>query len=173
MTPKEFTEIQLEAHFGTQLPRMIQKLVNRELDAGIWKEGYDLAVSDKEIAGADATELLQIVLKGNESNRIDLYQLQEVVGKELPQSSGAKVLWIADDSGDFALTDSLRVARFSGARLIWKTPRLSYDGIEFDSILGGKLNGRAWLLGSHESPYAPFVLDFDTGKVLSGHIVDH
>jgi hypothetical protein len=172
MTTEEIIELQLEAFFGSQLSRKIQDLVNRELDAGVWVNGYDLAVSDSEIPHSDATELLEIVLRENEGVRIDREDLQEAVDATLPMSSFTNVQWIVDESGDYALTDSLRVARFCLDKPVWRTPRLSFDGIEFDSIQDGKLNGRAWLLGSHESPYAPFELDFSSGDVLSGHVVE-
>jgi len=35
--------LQLESEFGIRMPQMVQKLVDAELNAGIWKEGYDLA----------------------------------------------------------------------------------------------------------------------------------
>ncbi len=91
----------------------------------------------------------------------------------MPQSFGARVLWIVDDSGASALTDSLRVARFDGASITWRSPRISYDGIDFVGLSDGRLWGRAWLLGSHESPDAPFVFDFETGELLEIHVVEH
>ena len=69
------------------------------------------------------------------------------------------------------LTDSLRVARFEGSRMIWRSPRISWDGIEFDSLIDGRLRGRAWWLGSHESPDSPFEFDFVSGELLIGQIV--
>lgn len=172
MTKQEITELQLEGIFGTQLPRVIQRLINRELGSGVWFDGYELAVSNSEISSADAAELLETVLSINEASRINPIELKDIVDSELPQSHFTTVNWVTDVSGDYALTDSLRVAKFSRTKPIWRTSRLSYDGIEFDSIEEGKLHGRAWLLGSHESPYAPFVLDFSTGEVLSGHVVE-
>lgn len=173
MTKRDIIDVQLESFFGSKFPQKIQRLIDEELNQGRWVDGYHLAVAKGVIEGSDASELLQIVLTQHPDLRIDEDALRKVVEERLPQSLGAKVLWIVDDSGSFALTDSLRVARFHGASLIWRTPRISYDGIALDSIANGKIFGQAWWLGSHESPYAPFVLDFVSGEVLEGQIVQH
>lgn len=94
-----------------------------------------------------------------------------MIESELPQSMGANVTWIVDVSGDFALSDSLRVARFNRATMIWRSPRISFDEVLFDELKDGKLKGRAWL-GSNEPLDAPFVLDFDSGALLKGPIVE-
>jgi hypothetical protein len=173
MTKREIIDVQLESFFGSKFPQKIQGLIDEELNQGRWMDGYHLAVEKGVIEGCAARELLQIVLTEHPDLRIDEDALRKVVEERLPQSLGAKVLWIVDDSGSFALTDSLRVARFEGASLIWRTPRISFDGIALDSMADGKIIGRAWWLGSHETPDAPFVLDFDTGEVLEGQIVQH
>lgn len=173
MTRSEIIDVQLEACFGLKFPQKIQRLVDEELNQGRWVDGYDLAVSRDVISGADAQQLLEIVLAQNPELRIDSDALKLAVEKRLPQSFFADVLWIIDESGAFALTDSLRVARFDGASIVWRSPRISYDGIEFDALVDGMLSGRAWLLGSHDSLDSPFIFDFATGELLQGQIVDH
>ena len=119
-------------------------------------EGYDLAVCQDVIGGDDARKLLDIVLTQFPDMRIDRDALLKAVEDKLPQSMGAPVFWIVDESGAYALTDSLRVARFEINEIIWRSPRISLDGITLDSLADGRLRGRAWWLGSHESPDAPF-----------------
>ena len=173
MKSREIIDVQLESIFGHKFPQKIQRLVDEELNQGQWVDGYHLAVCEGVIDGDDARKLLQIVLADHPELRIDETELKRVVEARLPQSLGAAVSWIVDDSGAFALTDSLRVARFENESVIWQSPRISYDGIDFDSLADGKLRGRAWLLGSHESPDAPFTFDFETGELLEGHVVEH
>lgn len=173
MTPREIIDVQLESIFGTKFPQKIQHLVDEELNRGHWMDGYDLAIGRGVIDGDDARKLLQIVLRENSDFRLDADSLTQIVESHLPQSTGAAVLWIVDESGSFALTDSLRVARFDGSSLAWRSPRISYDGIEFDSLSEGLLRGRAWLLGSSPSPDIPFTFDFLTGDLIDGHFVEH
>ena len=108
MTLKEIVDVQLDSFFGAGLPRKIQRLVDEELNRGRWVEGYDLAVSVEPLGVLEAERLLEVVLKQNEQLRINRNDLLQTVEDELPQSMGAKVLWIVDEDGSFALTDSLR-----------------------------------------------------------------
>ena len=170
MTDKEIIDIQLEQIFGTKFPQEIQRLVDQELNEGRWAEGYDLAVSQTVIDGDSSRRLLEIILSQRSDLRINQSELHRVIESELPQSMGADVAWIVDVSGDFALTDSLRVARFNLETMLWRSPRISFDEIVFDELKDGKLMGRAWL-GSNEPLDAPFVLDFDSGALLKGQIV--
>ena len=171
MTTHEIIDVQLEAIFGDRFPWKIQRLVDEELNQGRWVEGYDLAVSQEVIRVAEAEQLLEIALSQQPELRIDRDALLQSVEECLPQSEIEKVLWIVDESGSYTLTDSLRVARFEGNELIWISPDISYDGIVFDSLVGGQLFGRAWLNYSDESPNSPFEFDFETGLLLKGKVV--
>jgi hypothetical protein len=171
MKRSEITDVQLESIFGDRFPQKIQRLVDEELNQGRWVDGYDLAVCQSAIDGDDARKLLEIVLTEHAAARIDASEIRQVVDENLPQSTLAHVSWIVDDSGSFALTDSLRVARFEGTSIVWRSPRISYDGIDFDSLSEGKLRGRAWLLSSSHSPDEPFEFNFETGELLIGQIV--
>jgi hypothetical protein len=160
----------LEQIFGTKFPQKIQRLVDQELNEGRWLEGYDLAASQTVIDGDSARRLLEIILFQRSDLRINQSELHRVVESELPQSMGANVTWIVDVSGDFALSDSLRVARFNRTTMIWRSPRISFDEVVFDELKDGKLKGRAWL-GSNEPLDSSFVLDFESGALLEGQIV--
>ena len=171
MTHQEIIDVQLESFFGNKFPQKIQNLVDEELNQGCWVEGYDLAISDDVVDAGDARKLLELVLEQNPTLRIDRDALLQLVEVELPQSMGASVLWIVEQSGAFALTDSLRVARFDGSAISWCSPRISFDGIVFDSLVDGHLRGRAWWPGSNVIPDFPFVFDFLTGELIEGQIV--
>lgn len=173
MTRREIIDVQLESIFGSKFPHKIQRLIDEELNQGRWVDGYDTAITQGVIDGDDARRLLQIVLREHPDLRIDRDCLTQTVERILPQSFRASVLWIVDESGSFALTDSLRVARFDGSSIVWRSPRISYDGIEFDSLAGGLLRGRSWLLSSSLPPDSPFTFDFETGELIDGQIVEH
>lgn len=171
MKSRDIIDVQLESFFGDKFPHKIQRLVDDELNQGRWVDGYDLAVCKGVIEGDDARRLLEILLTEHPALRIDRDTLLRAVEDKLPQSLGAPVLWIVGESGAYALTDSLRVARFEGAEVIWRTPRISWDGIEFDSLTNDRLRGRAWMLTSSVRPDTPFELDFTTGELLAGEAV--
>lgn len=171
MTNREIIEVQLESIFGTKFPQRIQRLVDEELNQGRWVEGYHLAVCPGVIDGDGARRLLEIILIQHPELRINEFVFQKAIDEHLPQSPFAPVSWIIDDSGSFAMTDSLRVARFDGDSIRWSSSRISYDGIEFDSLTEGRLRGRAWLLSSSMSPDSPFEFDFETGDLINGKAV--
>jgi len=172
MTTREIIDVQLESFFGSKFPQKIQRLVDEELNQGRWLDGYDLAVC---LGGAvmeedDARKLLNIVLTQYPSLKIGEQALRMAIEARFPGNYGEPTSWIVDDSGAFALTDGLRVGRFEGTSIVWESPRISYDGISFDSLSEGKLRGRAWFLGSHEAPDLPFIIDFKTGEMLEGRV---
>lgn len=171
MTARTIIDLQLEAIFGDRLPLKIQRAVDDEMNLGHWVEGYELAAFSDELDEAKSQELLGIVLNQHPALLIDVPVLRKIVEEQLPQSFGAKVLWIVHEDGSFALTDSLRVARFHNGAFTWRTARISFDGIEFDSLVDRKLRGRAWLGSSSYSPDSPFTIDFETGELLEGQIV--
>jgi hypothetical protein len=105
--------------------RNLELPVDEELNQGRWVDGYDLAVCKGVIDGDGARELLEIVLTQHPDLRIDEAELQKAIDEHLPQNSCAQVFWIIDDRGAFALTDSMRVARFDGASMTWRSPRIS------------------------------------------------
>ena len=173
MTRQDIIDVQLEAIFGSRFPYKIQRLIDVELNEGHWLEGYELAVSRDIICESDARKLLQLVLDQHPALVIDPVILRAPVKARLPQSLGAAMSWIVHRSGAYALTDSLRVARFDGSQMTWLSPRISYDGIEFDSLADNELSGRAWLLGPGDSPDAAFTFEFDTGRLTQGEAIQH
>ena len=171
MKKRDLVEVQLELFFGFKFQKMIQRLVDEALDRGEWADGYELAVSPDVIDGTDARKLLDIVLGQFPDARIEQDLLLRTIREKLPQHGGEAVSWIVNETGAFAVTDCLRVARFDGNEMKWCTERISYDGIEFDSLIGERLQGRAWFLSSDISPDVPFEIDFETGELIKGEVV--
>ncbi|MBN9692910.1 MAG: hypothetical protein J0M24_21905 [Verrucomicrobia bacterium] len=172
MSPRQLIDLQLDAMFGRTMPQKMQALVDADINEGGWQDGYELAFISASLDQAGGQKLLNMVLAQHPEFVIDQARLLAAIESVLPQRRvGARVLWIVDETGSYALTDSLRVARFEGSRVIWRSPRISWDGIEFDSLIDGRLRGRAWWLGSHESPDSPFEFDFESGELLVGQIV--
>jgi hypothetical protein len=173
MSPRQLIELQLDAIFGSPLPEKVQALVDAEVNEGHWLDGYELAYTSPSLDQVESLKLIKLMLAQHPQLQIDRDRLLGVVDKELPQSHAGTyvVRWIVDESGSYALTDSLRVARFDGSRMIWRSPRISWDGIEFDSLIDGRLRGRAWLLGNSMTPDVPFEFDFESGQLLAGDTV--
>ncbi len=170
MTPRELVDIQLDAIYGATMPVKVQDLVNTELNAGRWEDGYDIAVSPSGLNHDEGQALLDIVLKRHPDLMIGKTALLESVAANLPQSDFAKVLWMTADDGTFVLTDSLRVARYRNDSPIWVTPRISLDGIDLVSVDRKTVRGLAFL-GASYTPDSPFILNFETGEVIEGDII--
>lgn len=173
MTEHDIIDVQLEMFFGSKGRQQIERMVDDELNQGRWVDDHKIAVFLEVIDGGDVWKLLEIVLTAHPALRIDRDALQRAVEDNLPQCCGVPVSWIVGERGAYALTDGLRVARFEGAEMIWRTPRISWDGIEFDSLTNDRLRGRAWMLSSSVNPDTPFELDFGTGELLAGDAVPH
>ena len=168
----EIVEAQLEFAFGSLMPMLIKSIVNRELDAGIWHDGFESAVTKDDLCHDQGLELLNIILRIYPSYRINIDNLMHAVEFVLPQSSLTKPAWLVAEDASFVITDSLRVARFKGANLIWGTRRISYDGIKIIEINNGRVNGLSWHLSRSHSPDVPFCIDFESGELLTGTIVN-
>jgi hypothetical protein len=141
MNPHQLIDLQLDAMFGHTMPEKVQALVDADVNTGRWHDGYELAFNSTSLDEVEGRKLMDVVLAQHPDFKIDQSRLLEAIIRELPQSSFTRVLWIVDESGSYALTDSLRVARFEGSRMIWRSPRISWDGIEFDSLNNGRF---AW-----------------------------
>lgn len=64
-------DLQLDAIFGCTMPPKLQALVDAELNAGRWQDGYDLAVNASGLNQKEGQELLNIVLTRHPGLRID------------------------------------------------------------------------------------------------------
>ncbi len=165
-------ELQLEAEFGVRMPLMVQRMVDSELNRGVWKDGYDLAVNPPFSRQEEGQELLDIVLSHYPEFVIDRAQLREQLERELTQSSFANVCWLIDSrDGSFCMTDSLRVARWKRNEMLWRSARISYDGISLESIQNDRLNVFSFSFDSYDTDL-PFVLDWDTGVLKEGEIIE-
>lgn len=165
MAPSVLIDLQLDAIFGCTMPPKVQALVDAELNAGRWEDGYDLAVNASGLNQNEGQELLNIVLASYPDLKIDRDSLLTSISRTLPQSVFARVLWLAADDGTFILTDSLRVARYRKETPIWISRRVSLDGIRLISVDRDVVRGLAFQ-GDSYPPDAPFSLDFETGAVL-------
>jgi hypothetical protein len=172
ITEKELVELQLNSAFGHMMPTMVKNIVNRELDKSIWEDGYETAVTERDLNYEEGIKLLDILLKNNPNVKIDLDELESVIDSELPQSAFAKVSWIVSENASFVMTDSLRVAKFQQSKVIWCTQRIALDGISLKEIRNEKIFCLAWQGSSAYEPDEPFILDYQTGEVLSGNIVN-
>ena len=168
----EIIDAQLECAFGSSMPLIIKSIVNRELDAGIWIDGFESAVTKDALNHDQGLELLNIIIESYPSYRININELKHAVEYVLPQSTLTKPTWLIADDATFVITDSLRVARFHGSNLRWGTPRISYDGIKLIEIKNGYVNGLSWHLSRSHTPDVPFCIDFESGELLSGTVVN-
>ena len=173
MTPRVVIDLQLEALFGYNMPNKIQKLIDEEMNQGRWVDGYHLAASPWEIESEDTRKLLEIVLGQYPALRIDGKLLRQIISKQLPASLGMHVRWIVHENGAYALTDGLVIARFDGSSVAWVTPRLSFDGIVFESLTGSELHGYTWPIDSDDQSDCPFTLNFETGEILKGQVEEY
>lgn len=161
-------DAQLHATFGAMLPVLMKGLVDKELSAGIWVDGYEIAGAPGELTRAEGMELLDIALREQPDLRIDVEKLRAVVDAKLPQSAFARVAWLVCDDATFLMTDSLRVARFHKENMLWCSPRISFDGVTLCAVEDHKVSGLAWLGSKSNLPDTPFELNYSTGAILKG-----
>ena len=171
ITEPEIVDLQLHANYGSMMPLIVKDIVNRELDAGVWQDGYETAVTENDLNNEQGLELMEVILRANPKARIDIEKLSSVIDKELAQSAFAKISWLVEKDGSFIMTDSLRVAKFQGKNVLWCTPRISYDGIILKEIKRNIIFGLSWFLSDSYEPDIPFSIDIENGKVLSGEII--
>ena len=172
ITESEIVDLQLHANYGSMMPVIVKTLVNRELDDGVYLDGYETAVTKNDLNHDEGLELMEIILTANPKARINIKKLSSVIDKELPQSAFAKVSWLVDKDASFVMTDSLRVAKIKGTNVLWCSSRISYDGIILKEIKKNKVYGLGWLLSESYEPDEQFCVDLNSGKVLSGQIVN-
>jgi len=170
ISKNEIVELQLQSAFGAMLQVLIKSIVNREMDEGIWIDGYEIAFTKNALNHAESMELLHIVLKKNPEMKIDLEKLSHLFESELPQSVGTKIDWLVSEDGCFVVSDSLRVGKFKKNSMLWRTPRISIEGIIFTEIKNNEVHGLSWH-GRSYPPDEPFVLNYVTGRVVLGNIV--
>ena len=168
---KEIIELQLQSAFGLMLPVLIKSIVNREMDEGIWIDGYEIAFTKNSLNHSDSMELLHIILDENPEMKIDLEKLSYLFESKLPQSVGTKINWLVSEDGCFVVTDSLRVGKFKKNSMLWRTPRISIEGINLTEINDNKVHGLSWH-GKSYPPDEPFIICFTTGEVILGNIVE-
>lgn len=171
MIASDIIDLQISKAFGFLWSPKIKSLVNAELEEGRFAPGYELAVTKEELPSNAASELLEVLLAEYPDYRIDEPNLISLVHDSLPQSQIAEVAWIVTINGSIVITDSLRVGRISGGVMLWVTPRISFDGIDLIKVEDGTVYGNAYWIGSFK-PDAPFEIDFESGTVKEGQIVE-
>lgn len=72
----------------------------------------------------------------------------------------------APEHGLVVIGDYLQVAAFDATDRRWETPRLAYDGIEFEDVRNGKLTGLAWSAPLNRG--VPFAIDLASGQHEGG-----
>lgn len=172
MKIRDVVWIQLEARWGTKFPQEIQRMVDEELARGAWEDGYGEAICHGVVVGAGARILLGAVLRAHEDWRIGMDELEINVAMHLPQwETSGELEWFISEEGGIFLSDGLKVARFSKEKLVWKTPRLSLDGIALDYCDTELLKGRAWNYYSESQDFdSPFILNARSGELLAGEV---
>lgn len=117
MNPRQLIDLQLDSMFGHTMPEKVQALVDADVNTGEWHDGYELAFLTSSLSRVEGEKLMDVVLAQYPALQIDQAQLLQTVERELPQSRyGARVLWIVDESGSYALADSLRVRGLKEAK---------------------------------------------------------
>ncbi len=153
------------------MPAMIQGLVNRELDAGIFLDGYEMAVTPNPLNHEEGNILLETVIEANPKTRIDIEKLSQVIERVLPQCEFPAKSWLVEKES-FVMTDGLSVAKFQGTNVLWCTSRISIDGIILKEIKENILYGFCWLASEAYKPDVPFRIDLENGNILSKEVVD-
>ena len=74
--------------------------------------------------------------------------------------------WSHREANILVVFDYLRLAAYNADGFAWLTKRLSWDGIQVDTISKTHLSGRGW--SSPKGRYVPFVVDLARGRHEGG-----
>jgi len=107
-----------------------------------------------------------IVIAGGEAYEIDptTRSLVSVLG------SNYEDIILVPSLNSIVLSDGLRLENYSSTGPIWKTRRLSWDGLRNIKIHGTAIVGEAW---NFDNTWHTFSVELATGDVTGGAYYDH
>ena len=129
---------------------------------GIFGFGFGGGAVTALVGTPDANKLL-VVSRGagyfvSSENPSDWHGIREIIP--------ITTVWPAPERGIIVLADYTKIAAFDAAGLVWKTGRISFDGIVITNIDSGYVEGEAW---DPMTPVRPrFRVDIRSGKHEGG-----
>jgi hypothetical protein len=169
---KDITII-LKYYLGNNIRSDIICHVNFLLDNSVYYENFHLVVSNRELESEEIEVLVKSLQKMNKlettyfKNIIDL--MQEDTNYFFYNGSEFLVI----DKNEIYIADTLNVYRITDNKILWKTPRVSYDGIELNNVDENYLYGK-WnsLSGENYDEWEELVLERSTGIIIKGKSIE-
>ena len=141
----------------------VKVYINNEIENGIYHDGYDIAVKSSLLTESEAVLLLETAAKNNKVNDEMIEDLSSVYLDMLVASIDGSYVWVDDDNVVFS--NGLIVARYSFNGIMWKTRRISWDGISGLAYRDDKIHGK-WF--EPQDLWFEFEIDYDNGSVING-----
>lgn len=173
MGKDEIVKTFLEITFGKEPKRSLKEFVNLALDRGEYWEGFEIAIKKSELDYQEYEELLDSFNKAYGNNFPDESTIREIVEAKLPQAYFSKLSWLVSESGEIYATDGLRVIKVFENKLVWETPRVSWDGINLSHLGNDKVHGQWYSPINEDSPWNTLVLSAKDGTLREEEIIEH
>jgi len=172
MNTSEIANICLEIVFGNEPKNSLKVFINKALDLGEYYEGFEIAISKKDLDCKEYDELYEAFISAYEKNIPNIEIIKKIVDKNLPQSYFTKTSWLVSNLGEIYITDRLRVAKIFQNNLIWVTKRVSYDGINLLKLTNSKLIGQWFNPTDDDNLWCDLIISTKDGTLLMGEIIE-
>ena len=172
MKKADVIKVSLEIQFGSMPKEALKSFVNLALDSGEYYDGFELAIQKGEFEYKEYEELYRSFSYAYGEYIPDLTELVKVVEAEFGKSYFSLLSWLISDDGEIYLTDGFRVLKFFECKLIWCTPRVSYDGINLLYLKANELIGEWFSPLDEAHPWRALKLDLSDGALIQGQVVE-
>ncbi len=172
MKKSDLISAYMQMEYGRTGSYFIKQLVNEAMDQGEWQDGFDIAVSIRDLNDDESRKLYGILKKAYPEVVFDTETIEQILDKECIDLDRAAFSWIVDSDGSILMTDGYRVVKILDNQLIWISDRAPWGGICLLTIVDAILIAviAAWNGPGHNDAqeWLPLNIAILDGKVLEG-----
>ena len=161
------TELALRYLRGdAEVSAAVNAYVNAMIDGGEFVPGYELAVGDFDRDGL--RELMALFMARIPAGEDGLRRVsQMIVDRTRLRQSG----YVVVDADNVVIADGYQVLRLTSGTQVWRTPRISVDGILDLCVRGGVVSGQ-WCQPTVDGEvWRSFAVDYASGALLPGTVI--
>ncbi len=173
MKKSEIIKVSLEIAFGNKPSKSLQGFINRAIDQGEYYEGFEIAIGKNNLDYQEYEELLASFNSAYENSIPDMEKMSELFDKYLPQAYSSTLSWLVSDLGEIFATDGLQVAKIHDGNLIWRTPRVSWDGINLLKLSENEIIGEWYSPIDENSPWSELRISMSDGALIVGEEIEY
>lgn len=149
---------------GDPVAERLKAYINRLLDAGIYADGYELAVQAGTLNRYEVDELVAVLIKHDPGLAEQARQaVRLIAGLEFCQQMSGFFFYC---EGSICYSSGFAVYKIRDGRVLWDTKPIVFDGIELLGHGQGVIRGRSYDLGANDGRWATWTLDEATGQLV-------